>query len=864
MHTNTPHIRFATSLILLVLALSLDGCVVWNFTETRYQNATGFFNTYYNASKLFSEAEEEIRLERQLVDNSAESQSKPAGSMGMSRPAAGVAGADGSTDGAGIVEIPGMQGMPGMPGMQGMSSGGLKPPGIPSGAVEKLDRVIAKCSRILVDYRKSKWVDNALLLIGKAHFYKQEYTRAERKFKELLDGFPESALASEALLWMGKNYAMIGFFDEAEEYFDKAIERGVADDRPEIVAESYYSRGEMLLARGMEKKAVESFEKGAGFARGTDMSLQILLALAREQEKLGDKKAAAKSYKQILQLNPDREVSFYSELSLARLSRETGQIDDAVNTLVDMLDSPAYLDYDGQIQLEIGRLYESVTEYAAALDQYRFVDTTFRNKPESAEAAFALGRLYEVQGKNYDKAFEFYSEARTNFPGGAAAFNGGVRADMFGEYRRQRNRMFETDTLLFYVLHPDSLTSRDSVQAIADSVSRAEAKISGTRAVLSDEERQRERFARRRPHGRNTGRVNPYDVQKPVMTMVPQPLGTGGTPAGGAAASPAGKGGQPLYRRFDLRKLSADSVLQNLSILRMDMGWILFDKLGDLDSASYYYRLALDGKLPDSVKANAYYTLSEIARQLGDSTLAADYENRLIRELPNTRYALSVMRDRGIQLPKDSLTVTREAYERAARVLEQGNTADGLEALAKMKDAYPHSEQAVRAKLAIAMTYEKTPGQGEKALEMYKGMVKDHPKSPYSKRAKDILDAIDRVPKEEEARRKKEEEQKKLEKEKEAQKLKELQQSIPTPVRDTTRNTRVKKKTDPTQDIDFPLNLPGDVPQKGDSTKGRMLRDLKNTPELPGGGDIPLPGGRPPQTPPEEESEPLPTPSKGS
>jgi tetratricopeptide (TPR) repeat protein len=624
----------------------------------------------------------------------------------------------------------------------------------------------------------------------------------------------------------------------------------------------------MWLARKNQKKAVESFQKGTSFAGNSDVRMQMLLALAREQEKIGDKKAAAKAYREILRMNPDKEVSFYSELSLARLSRETGQIDDAVNTLVDMLDTPLYMDYDGQIQLEIGRLYEAVSEYPAAVDQYRFVDTTFRNKPESAEASFALGKMYEEKGKNYDKAFEHYGNARTAYPGIEASFRGGLKADDFAEYRRMRNRMFDMDTLLYFVLHPDSLARRDSLQVIADSVASVAAKKSGSRGAMTEDERLREKFARRRPHGRNSGRVNPYEAQTSPGSLVAQPMG--GTGAVGKQSVPPG---QALYRKYNIRKLSPDSVLQNLSVIRMDFGWILFDRVKDLDSAFYYYRMAVDGKLPDSVKANAYYTLAEISRRMGDSALAADYENRLIRELPQTRYALSVMRERGIELPKDSIVVTREAYDRAARVLETSGPIAGLAALERMRDSYPHSEQAVRAKLAIAMTYETLPGKQEQALTVYRDMVKNHPNSKYSKRAKDILGSIERAPIEEEERRKKAEETKRLAAEQEAKKLREIKQSFPTPKIDTSRTTRLKRRTDPTLDDDFPLNLPGEKsknPPKLDSTRQQSTPNPLEPSPQPGD---PVPAPQPPaplppgktrlNAEPEEKQEPLSTPRKG-
>ena len=47
---------------------------------------------------------------------------------------------------------------------------------------------IKKASKLLEFYPKSKWVDDALLLIGKSYYYQAEFTKAERKFRELKIG----------------------------------------------------------------------------------------------------------------------------------------------------------------------------------------------------------------------------------------------------------------------------------------------------------------------------------------------------------------------------------------------------------------------------------------------------------------------------------------------------------------------------------------------------------------------------------------------------------------------------------------------------------------------------------------------------
>lgn len=71
-----------------------------------------------------------------------------------------------------------------------------------------LDKSIEKSSKILQFHQNSKYVDDALILIGKSYMYKGEYSKAIKKFTELIDYFPDSKYFEEALFYLGKTYLM--------------------------------------------------------------------------------------------------------------------------------------------------------------------------------------------------------------------------------------------------------------------------------------------------------------------------------------------------------------------------------------------------------------------------------------------------------------------------------------------------------------------------------------------------------------------------------------------------------------------------------------------------------------------------------
>ncbi len=805
------HVTTISSLgLLLILPMLLGGCAVWNFIDTRYQNVTGYFNSYYNASTLFSEAQEEIAAQERSFEHP-----RDAGVTSGTRGKGGGGSGSGADDSKSAENVRLMR----------------REYAVPGPAMQKLDKVIEKCSRILVSYPKSKWIDNALLLIGKAYFYRKDYVKAERKFNELINQFPDGSLTSEAVLWLGKTRSMEQQYDLAETALNRAIDMGVKENNAEVVAEAYYAMGEMYLDREMENDAVKNFKRGAEIAGSTEQRLRIQIALAREQEKLGNKEEAAKAYRDIIRLGPGKDQAFIAELNYSRLCRETGQFEECANTLLDMIGNPSYIPYDGKIQLEIGHYFVAVEEYIAAVDQYTFVDTTFKQTPESGEAGYAMGQLYELKLKNYDKAFEKYTRARQASQGTTAGQESALRADIFGEYRKFRNAMYDADTLLYFVLHPDSLARRDSLQVIADSLYREE---HGTEVTLTEEQKAQERFARRRPHGRNTGRINPYAV---VTTQA----GAGKGPQVTSASS------QPAYRRLDIARVPPDSVLAAISAMRMEMGWMMMDKIGNLDSAAYYYSFALQGRLPDSSIAKAYFTLAEIARRQGDEKLSLQYEDLLIASHPQTRYAWSIMVARGLD-PPDTVAFLRRMYNQAAALLERGDYTAGITGLERIISQYPNTEQAMRARLAIGMTYELSIRDSSKALAYYRGIVADNPKSPFAKRPQEVLDAISgktrpRVDSTAIATPAPTPKDTKKDDTPRVRPKRFQDEDVPT-----QDSTGTKPKYDPSNDRDFPLGLPGDEPtapeQKPGKVRGTNPGDVRGT----NPGELRTPDGAPPAT----------------
>ena len=206
---------------------------------------------------------------------------------------------------------------------------------------------------------------------------RQQYSRAIRKCRTLLDEYPESDLVDDALFLMGKAHLRLKEYSDAIRNFDNVL---VNFPNSEFVEETMYLKSLAHLGRGEEKVGLEWFARlRESFPEGR-FGAEALFRLGdayAEDERLD---AAAEYYRQFLERYPDRPEAERVKLSLARVLVEAGRSAEAVATLED---------FDA----------EQVTQDAAFdARRLRVVALLEEDRPEDAEPR--LDALFESAGSD--------------------------------------------------------------------------------------------------------------------------------------------------------------------------------------------------------------------------------------------------------------------------------------------------------------------------------------------------------------------------------------------------------------------------------------------------------------------------------
>ena len=166
-----------------------------------------------------------------------------------------------------------------------------------------------------------RWIDDAFIDMGKAHFYKQDYVPARRTFDYAATQYRNSPDRYTAMLWLAKTYIATKQFEKAEAMLQAIL---VASDNEnekipryvrtniDLVYADYY------LAMGKENEAVKYLRSSLLTARGKYNKTRAMFILGQIYQNQNDKTRATEQFKNVIKKHPSYEMTFEAHMNLAR------------------------------------------------------------------------------------------------------------------------------------------------------------------------------------------------------------------------------------------------------------------------------------------------------------------------------------------------------------------------------------------------------------------------------------------------------------------------------------------------------------------------------------------------------------------
>ncbi|MCS7081506.1 MAG: tetratricopeptide repeat protein [Bacteroidetes bacterium] len=630
---------------------------------------------------------------------------------------------------------------------------------------------IEKAAAVIRDRPRSRFVDDALLLIGRAHFYQAQYGLAEQRFRELLEHFPESPFRQEAFFWRARTLVAMGRLQEARVSLEEELRR--LDSR----ASSAQPRlrvllGEIYLREDRLEEAFQHLEEAAGALKSARERARARLLCGQVGLRLGRNREADRAFEAVVRSGVDFILIRTAALGRVEALRRSGAPVEALRLLDRMradakyLETLAELDFERAYTLEqMGRPQEALSIYRdmlrGAARYSRGQASWMRVRPK---VYWRLAILYRDVYRQWALAKAYADSARLGADPRWAEQVGLEREQArLSAYVQLRRDLERSDSLLKVAALPrrafDSLLEVLRARKLADL--RAE-------RLRAQAERRREAFSMASPDPpawRRSGAVTGAGQESALAAgflFHKDPA----LVRAGREAFRARWGDRPYAPNWRRRAVLLASASPNLadeigsrglqdddleSLVRIDttevprdsaswarlrlrraqsiyeLGNLFWFAFGLADSARLYYERVLQENPEKRLADQARFALAELHLARGDSLSARPHYAQLASGSGPLAVRARLRLGMREPLQEPDPERARAFYEQALSLWSAGRFGRSIEAFLEVVDRYPDSEYAPRALWAAAHALRDSAlARGEKRVEAF-ALVMRHP-----------------------------------------------------------------------------------------------------------------------------------------
>lgn len=636
--------------------------------------------------------------------------------------------------------------------------------------LQNYKKAIEKASRLLEFYPNSKYVDDALMLLGQCFFYQEEYHKAARKFNELMEYDPNSEYIPEARLWLGKSYTRLKDFENAMATF-RQIENSKASKK--IKDEGLLLVGELYFEREDYASAAQEFNFAAQKIKDKKIRNLAGFLMGQSYFELEEYEKALEGFQIALKSSYDEKTENQALENIALCYNKLGNYQEAMKYLSNLLGKDSYEEHWPEIKVEMAKCIYKSGNTSEAMEWYYSIIEDHPRTEAAAEAYYYLGNTYEINYMDYDSAYANYDRVqsqsrrttvldsaksrmqnivdllslieviKTKETGQASNFDFDYEDDDVLDdttrfrikVKRAIRKLVRFRSMKPYEPLPDTLIA-DSLLAdslrldalwnklpdewgngfivnerwgIRDSVNVTQIKKYGY--VLPDDEFRDEQFEDEED---DVHKKNKQQKNSPRQKMKTQ-----------------------------IAKFEKNDLVKN----KLNLAELYLFQFSLYDSALFYLEQILEMKTDSNVAQivpHVLYSIAYIYENAKQDSIYADSINEILAEnYPNSlegKKARQILNLPPIKKQKDPALL--EFYEAEKILLEKKDFHKAINRYKEIEKQYSNSTVAPKALYAAGYIFDLELNANEKATEIYNQLIEKYPDTEYAKKAKQKIDAV--------------------------------------------------------------------------------------------------------------------------
>lgn len=327
-------------------------------------------------------------------------------------------------------------------------------------ALEKTSICVQKHSMKFGSRERVKWIDDAYLVMGKAHFYKHDYIPAKRTFDFVATEYNYNDIAYVANMWLIKTYIQTEEYPKAVATIEQLLAKtsGVNKLPKELMRNVDFTIADYYIATKDYNPAVKYLKNGILLNRDRDLRTRAMFILGQIYMLQGDANRATAQFKKVIKRNPEYEMVFESKMNMAKVGTSSNA-KELYKMMNKMLRDPNNEEYCDRIYYAMAELALRECDEAKAINYLRksvaaYKDNRIQRAYSSLKAATML-----FDRNEYELAQAYYDTAVTS---------------MDRQFEGYDSIMNISQTLNELVMYASVVRDQDSLLRVAamDSVSR--------------------------------------------------------------------------------------------------------------------------------------------------------------------------------------------------------------------------------------------------------------------------------------------------------------------------------------------------------------------------------------------------------
>ena len=320
---------------------------------------------------------------------------------------------------------------------------------------DKYKKVIEKSDIVINNYPDSKYIDDALFLKGKSHYYRREYDLSQSTFNTLLTINPdEYQILSE--YWLALNKWKSGKPQPALDNLNRILSR---TNEKELLAQIYQSQAEIFLELKQDSIAVSVLEQAAELTKTRQDKGQIYYRLAELAYKIQDYERAIHYYNNVIKYSFSNERVMEANLKIVQRYRDLNDLNRASKEIQSMLVDPEFSIIHGNLELELAKLQVTQNDNEAAIQILADIVVKYPNTEFSAEAFYMLGEQSLLNSRDFVKADYYYKQIQREASKSIFNDHANKRINELDKYKKSKDFLKEID---------DNTSISDTLSGVVD------------------------------------------------------------------------------------------------------------------------------------------------------------------------------------------------------------------------------------------------------------------------------------------------------------------------------------------------------------------------------------------------------------